>query len=154
MRASSAGAVRPRRRTQVIALLIVALLGVVVVHNLSVRTAQADPVVPTSAAMEDALGVRFSRVAVVGDGGLVDVSYLVLDAEKASRFQARTADPPVLANVTSGRSTKRVSLMKQGHSLRVGQTYYLVYLNVGVLRSQDTASLTSDGVTLSGVPVS
>ena len=54
------------------------------------------PPVPQSAAMEDALGVRFSRVAVVGDGGLLTVSYVVLDAEKATRFQSDTTHPPVL----------------------------------------------------------
>ena len=151
MKLPSATTHRPRRRIQVVALLVVALLGTVVVHNLSVRPAQAEPVVPTSAALEDALGVRFSRVAVVGDGGLVEVSYLVLDSEKATRFQSRTAEPPVLANVATGSSTKRVSLMKQGHSLRVGQTYYLVYRDSGVLRSGDQASLTAQGIALTGI---
>ena len=37
--------------------------------------------------MEDALGIRISRVAVVGDGGLITMSYVVLDAEKAAKFQ-------------------------------------------------------------------
>ena len=37
---------------------------------------------PQSASMEQRLGVRFSRVAVVGDGGLITLSYVVLDSEK------------------------------------------------------------------------
>jgi hypothetical protein len=140
------------RRVQVIALAVLLALGGLVVHNLLASSA-ADPVVPTSAAMENVLGVRFSRVAVVGDGGLVEVSYLVLDSEKATRFQSRTADPPVLTNLGSGRTTKRVSLMKQGHQLRNGQTYYLVYLNSGVLKPGDRAEITSQHQTLTGVPV-
>ena len=42
---------------------------------------------PQSPAMEDQLGIRFSRVAVVGDGGLVTVTYVVLDSEKAASFR-------------------------------------------------------------------
>ena len=46
--------------------------------------------------MEAATGVRFSRVAVVGDGGLVMVEYVVLDVEKAVAFQADRAHVPTL----------------------------------------------------------
>lgn len=49
----------------------------------------------------------------------------------------------MLANVATGTSTKRVSLMKQRHSLRLGATDYLVYRDSGVLRSRDKASLTT-----------
>ena len=92
---------RPSRRTSRspltwVVLAAVALLVALVVGNLAQSRAQASHLVPQSAAMENALGVRFSRVAVVGDGGLLTVSYVVLDAEKATRFQSDTTHPPVL----------------------------------------------------------
>ncbi len=108
---------------------------------------------PTNSAMESALGVRFSRLAVVGDGGLVQVSYVILDSDKATRFQDDRVSLPVLKNEGSGASTKRVALMKQGHSLPVGQTFYFVYNNAGTVHPHDTASLTAHGMILSGIEV-
>ena len=98
-----------------VVLAAVALLVALVVGNLAQSRAQASHLVPQSAAMEDALGVRFSRVAVVGDGGLLTVSYVVLDAEKATRFQSDSTHPPVLRSEARDGSTRRVSIMKQGH---------------------------------------
>ena len=110
--------------------------------------------VPQNAAMEKALGVRFSRVAVVADGGLITVSYVVLDPDKASRFQLDGAHPPVLHSEARELSTKRVSLMKQGHTLRAGQTYYLVYQNTrGALRPHEQVSIDSGALHLRHVPV-
>lgn len=150
-----AGARRTSRRQlrwAVIAVLV--LLVAVIVSNLAQSRAQASRAVPQSAAMEKALGVRFSRVAVVADGGLVTVSYVVLDPEKASRFQLDGANPPVLHSEARGISTSRVSLMKQGHSLRAGQTYYLVYQNTrGALRPNEQASIDAGGYHLPHVPV-
>ncbi len=107
---------------------------------------------PTDQRMEQQLGVRFSRVAVVADGGLVQVTYVVLDSDKATRFQDDRADLPVLTNPDTGASTKRVALMKQGHSLPVGQSFYFVYQNDGTVRSHDEATITTHGLTLTGVP--
>jgi hypothetical protein len=131
-----------------------ALLVALVVGNLTQSRAQAGHLVPQSAAMENALGVRFSRIAVVGDGGLVTVSYVVLDAEKATRFQSDTIHPPVLRSEARDGATRRVSLMKQGHSLRAGQTYYLVYQNTaGALRPDEQVTIEDGPLRLRHVPV-
>jgi hypothetical protein len=109
---------------------------------------------PHSGAMEAQLGVRVSRVAVVADGGLLTVSYVVLDSEKAQRFQADRAHPPVLTSESRPQSTKRVSLMKQGHALRAGQTYYLVYENTrGAIRSGEHVTIGYGRLRLRHVPV-
>jgi hypothetical protein len=93
-------------------------------------------------------------VAVVGDGGLITLTYVVLDAEKATRFQAGTTDPPVLRSESRTGGTSRVSLMRQGHNLRAGQTYYLVYQNTkGAVRAGEKVTVTKDGLTLAHVPV-
>ncbi|HEY8302797.1 MAG TPA: hypothetical protein VIG48_12935 [Jatrophihabitans sp.] len=110
--------------------------------------------VPTSSAMEQQLGVRFSRVAVVADGGLVTVFYVVLDSEKASVFESDAAHRPVLVSESRHRSTAHVALMKQGHTLREGQTYYLVYDNSGAtLRPGEQVTITWGGLRLRHVPV-
>ena len=148
----------PRRMTRtplrwgVIAVL--AILVALIIANVVQSRAQASRAVPQNPAMEKALGVRFSRVAVVADGGLITVSYVVLDPQKASRFQLDGAHPPVLSSESRGLSTKRVSLMKQGHTLRAGQTYYLVYQNTrGALRPSEQVSIDAGTLHLRHVPV-
>jgi hypothetical protein len=109
---------------------------------------------PQSATMEHRFGVRFTRVAVVGDGGLIVLTYVVLDAEKAARFQDDRAHPPVLASEARQLSTRRISVMKQGHTLRPGQTYYLVYENTrGALQAGERATIADGNLRLEHVPV-
>ncbi|MCU1500191.1 MAG: hypothetical protein QOE99_1496 [Actinomycetota bacterium] len=144
-----------RGGTRLLTMLLIALLATLVTHNvMAARASSVSHRVPQSAAMEDAFGVRFSRVAVVGDGGLITLTYVVLDAEKATRFQAGTTDPPLLRSESRLGGTGRVSLMRQGHNLRAGQTYYLVYQNTkGALRAGEKVTLTKDGLTLAHLPV-
>jgi hypothetical protein len=109
---------------------------------------------PVSAAMQDKLGVRFSRVAVVADGGLITLFYVVLDPEKAAAFQANQAHPPKLTSESRNLSTNRVSLMKQGHVLNAGKTYYLVYENTRrALRPGEQATIGYGSLRLEHVPV-
>jgi len=137
-----------------IVLAVMGLLVALIVGNVAQSRAHASEPMPQNAAMERALGVRFSRVAVVADGGLITVSYVVLDPEKASRFQLDGAHPPVLHSEDRALSTARVSLMKQGHTLRAGQTYYLVYQNTrGALRPHEQASIDAGALHLRHVPV-
>ena len=151
---------RSQRRARASRLLaaVVAVL-VVVGAFLGTRAALAhdsDPnrPVPQSSTMEKTLGVRFSRVAVVGDGGLVTLSYVVLDVEKASRFQSDTKHPPTLRSEARDESTNRVSVMRQGHINRAGATYYFVYQNTGsALRSGEDVTIEYAGLRLEHVPV-
>ncbi len=109
---------------------------------------------PQNPALEDQYGVRFSRVAVVGDGGLITLTYVVLDSEKAGRFQSDTAHPPELVSEARPESTHRVSVMKQGHTLLTGQSYYFVYQNThAALRSGELATIVEGDVQLAHVPV-
>jgi hypothetical protein len=109
---------------------------------------------PESAAIENQYGVRFSRIAVVGDGGLITLTYVVLDSEKATKFQADVQHPPELKSEDRDGGTKRVSVMKQGHSLRAGQTYYFVYQNTkGALRHGEKATIQLGSLSLMHAPV-
>jgi hypothetical protein len=144
---------RPRRELRALILAVVIALVALVARGLWAGGAD-QPVVPQSSVMETSLGVRFSRIAVVGDGGLVTLSYVVLDAEKAKRFQSDAAHPPVLRSEARDGSTSRVSLMRQGHTLRPGSTYYLVYQNTaGALRPGEEATIEYAGMSLPHVPV-
>ena len=143
---------RTPQRLMVVAVL--AVLVALIIGNVVQARAEASRTMPQNAAVEKVLGVRFSRVAVVADGGLITVSYVVLDPEKAGRFQLDGAHPPVLRSESRGLSTKRVSLMKQGHTLRAGQTYYLVYQNTqGALRPGEQVTIDGGSLHLRHVPV-
>lgn len=145
---------RGRTAVAVVAVLLVAVLGLLGARAL--RAGDDDPgrPVPQSAEMESALGVRISRVAVVGDGGLITMSYVVLDVDKASRFQADTKHPPVLRSEARDGSTDRVSVMRQGHINRAGATYYFVYQNTrGALRAGEDVTIEYGGLRLEHVPV-
>lgn len=144
---------RARSVLAVLAVLVVAVLGLLGARALRGGDDPGRPV-PHSAAMETALGVRLSRVAVVGDGGLVTVSYVVLDVDKASRFQADVKHPPVLRSEARDGSTNRVSVMRNGHTTHAGATYYFVYENIGgALRAGEEVTIEHGGLRLEHVPV-
>ena len=139
----------------------VVLIGVVVTLLLYIGGSlrHVDPVTPStpfphSAEMERDTGVQFSRVAVVGDGGLVMVEYVVQDVEKATAFQADRAHVPTLTSEARSASTQRVSIMKPGHLIRAGQTYYFVYQNTGgAFRSGERMTISYLDHELTDVPV-
>jgi hypothetical protein len=110
--------------------------------------------VPQSAGMEARLGVRFVQAAVVADGGLVELRYTVLDAQKASAFQRRVHNPPTLRSEKRTGTLYRAALMRQGHDLRPGQDYYILYLNnKGAVRPGETMEIDAGGQSLAKVPV-
>jgi hypothetical protein len=110
--------------------------------------------VPENATMEAQLGVRFVQAAVVADGGLVELRYTVLDAQKASAFQRKVHNPPTLRSEKRTGSLYRTALMRQGHDLRPGQDYYILYLNnKGAVRSGETMEIDAGGQKLAKVPV-
>lgn len=140
--------------------LLVAIGGLLAVHAAAgagsrsdVRPAAAH--VPRNEALEKLTGVRISQVAVVGDGGLVTVFYVVLDPERATQFQADREHTPKLHSESRQASTDHTSIMRAGHSMRAGATYYLVYENGGgsILRPGELTTLTYRGVSLRHVPV-
>ena len=138
----------------VVLVVLVLVLGGLVVTSLKGPAAAGSTAVPQSAALERATGVRFSRVAVVGDGGLLTVSYVVLEPERATAFQADRDHPPLLTSEARKASTQRVSIMRAGHQMRAGQTYYLVYENTdGAIRSGERVTISYGGTSLHGVPV-
>lgn len=149
---------RPRRlrvpAPVVLAAVVAVLVGYIAVTLLHAAPATVSTRVPQDPGMEQATGVRFSRVAVVGDGGLLTVDYVVLDVEKAAAFQADRAHVPALESEAREAGTRKVSIMKPGHLIRAGQTYYLVYENTaGALRPGETVTIRYRSHVLRHVPV-
>jgi hypothetical protein len=110
--------------------------------------------VPHDGAMESSLGVRFTQAALVADGGIVELRYTVLNTEKASAFQNDVHHPPTLTSERSGKVAYRTALMKQGHELRAGQSYYVLYLNNGNgIKRSDKIAIATGKHKLAHVPV-
>ncbi|MEU3455168.1 hypothetical protein ABZ671_16450 [Micromonospora sp. NPDC006766] len=145
---------RPRLGRLLLPLLVLALVAVSIVRFGGYADARQGYAVPQDGQLESALGVRFTQAAVVGDGGLVELRYVVLDTQKASAFQNDTKHPPRLRNERSGKLAWRAALMKQGHELRPGQSYYLLYLNNdNAVKRGDKIEITSGQRRLAHVPV-
>src|SRR3954453_720169 len=84
------------QRLRVTGMVAVGVLSILLVgHNLtsSPKSSRASHRMPQNGAMEDQLGIRVGRVPVGRDGGLITLPYVVLDREKATRFQSDTAHP-------------------------------------------------------------
>lgn len=111
--------------------------------------------VPSDSRVEAKLGIRFTQAALVGDGGLIELRYTVLDTEKASRFQSDVKHPPVLRSERNSKDpVYRTALMRQGHDLRPGQTYFILYQNnKGAVRKGDNIDIQIPGGSLLHVPV-
>jgi len=135
-----------RRRVRLAGMLAGALL-VVVTAGLAVwlpgRSGGGTPVQPAAvpaswarpavrmADLAGRTGVRITRVAVTGNGGLLDLRYQVVDPDKAGVLHD-TATPPALVDERTGLVVHQL-LMDHAHSgaYRAGVTYYLVFENPG-----------------------
>lgn len=89
----------------------------------------ADQPIP-SAELEDRWGIQIRQVGVTADGGLVDLRYLVTDADKAARMFADLQTTPMIRTV-NGSMIQLRTLIKHHHTLEVGRTYYMLYRNSG-----------------------
>ena len=76
-------------------------------------------------------GVHITRVAVTGNGGLVDLRFTVVDPDLANTLHD-AGTPPAVVDEQSGLVVHEL-LMSHSHSgaYRTGVTYYLVFENPG-----------------------
>ena len=86
-----------------------------------------------AAALLDEVGARVLRVTKSGDGGLIDVRYQVVDADKANAIH-NAKYPPALVDEHSGQVIGRL-LMGHAHTgtFHAGVTYYVAFENPGGL---------------------
>lgn len=83
---------------------------------------------PISAEMENKFGVRFTDLRLAGRGGLVDLRYRVVDADKAKNFGHYTETSPLLIAEDGGKV--EVTIMGlHNHRVEAGRIYYVLYRN-------------------------
>lgn len=122
-----------RRPTVLLAAVLVVLtVGLV----LGFRAMQGNPPpagTPTSSAIEQQWGVRFLRMGVTADGGMVDLRYVVLDADRAIKVASAPETTPLLTEQATGRVLFAVAMQPHVHDVTIGGTYYLLYRDTGGL---------------------
>lgn len=81
--------------------------------------------------MAGRVGVRVTRVAVSGGGGLIDLRYQVVDADLANALHD-PANPPALVDEATGLVVRNL-LMDHAHTgpFKTGVTYPLLFENPG-----------------------
>jgi len=151
--------VRGTLRRQALAplLTLVAVAGAYVIHA-QAAPGPAAPVkvgpMPRSTAMELRYGVRFSSVAVTAGGGMLDLRYVVEDAQKARDLGHTRATAPVLVDDRSGRVLSGLFMSMFPHDPVAGYQYYLLYRNDGAtLHRGSTVSIRIGNSWLRGVMV-
>lgn len=91
------------------------------------------PPVVTKAGLAQRSGVRVTHVSLTGDGGLVDLRYQVLDADKAAAIHD-PANPPEVVDEETGVVVDRPFMgHAHGGKFKLGHTYYLIFENPGNL---------------------
>ncbi|MET8353208.1 MULTISPECIES: hypothetical protein [unclassified Micromonospora] len=95
-----------------------------------VPAAWARPVVDADS-LGQRSGVRITRVAVTGGGGLVDLRFTIVDPELANTLHD-AGTPPAVVDERTGLVAHEL-LMNHSHTgaYRTGVTYYLVFENPG-----------------------
>jgi hypothetical protein len=120
----------------------------------NVNPAIAGSTAVTSAELEQEYGVRLGIVGLIASGGLVELKFQVIDADKATALFGESEDAPVLA--VEGTSTVLRSAEGMKHSLTLldGASYFFLYTNVrNVLSEDSTVAMVFDGVRVPHLPV-
>lgn len=125
-----------------------------VIANQSANAVGSTSPVPVSRTVEAATGIRVLAAHVVGSGGIVELTYQILDQEKASIVEGDVTRTPLLRSQSNGHTLQDTAAMRHGHTLRPAGTYFLLYYNKdGAVRVGDKIDVVINGTTLSGVPV-
>lgn len=125
--------------------LALAVLAAAVVGVWALASRSVEPTGPgglSRAAFTDATGIRLTRVALAGGGGIVDVRFQVIDPQKAQALH----NPETPLTVVDGATAKALTRPFHFHStsgrLLEGRTYYELLVNSdGLIRSGDRVSI-------------
>jgi hypothetical protein len=124
-----------RRRATVTAACLVAVAVIVTVvlvvrDGAPTNAAIAGSRAITAEEMEDQYGVRLGIVGLIAAGGLVEMKFQVLDADKATALFGPVEEMPKLALEGSTRVLSSAKGMKHHMQLLDGASYFLLYTNV------------------------
>jgi hypothetical protein len=123
-------------------------------HKTATGASKPLPETVTAAQMLDTVGARVVRVTTSGAGGLLDMRYQVVDADKAAALHDAKY-PPALVDEHSGQVIGRL-LMGHAHSgtFHAGVTYYAAFENPGgLVKRGDPVSVVLGPVRLQHVRV-
>jgi hypothetical protein len=126
----------PAGRRPLVTLLVLAVAAGLTAVVYALASPAADrghvPPVVTAAGLVERSGVRLVHVAVTGAGGLVDLRYQVVDADKA---QLVHDTPPLLIEESTGGVVMRpwMGHMHMNASPKQGVTYFVLFENTGDL---------------------
>ena len=122
----------------------------------------ANALMPASSQIEDQWGIRFTQVQLMGDNGLVELRYQVLDSTKANRLHADSNSfdvIPTMREEASGTLVTSKSLMFHIHNDWTqnldGKVYSIIYGNPGgsIYPGGLVTIRMMDGLELQHVPV-
>ncbi|MBU0492115.1 MAG: hypothetical protein KKA73_22990 [Chloroflexi bacterium] len=134
------------------AVLLVAVVGALAAWWLQ-PAESAVPAMPTSSAIEDKYGIRFTFLAVTADGGLIDLRYRVVDAGKARSFGHYTETAPMLVSEDTGLVVQITAMGLHNHRVETGYTYYVLYRNTAsAIKSGSKVTVVIGDLKLEHVP--
>jgi hypothetical protein len=84
----------------------------------------------TAEQLEEQYGVRLDVVGLLASGGLVELSFQVTDADKATALFGAVEDMPVLAVEGTNKVLQSAKGMKHQLTLLDGASYFFLYGNV------------------------
>jgi hypothetical protein len=85
----------------------------------------------TADQLEQEYGVRLDVVGLLASGGLLELKFQVIDADKATALFGEVEDMPVLAVEGSSKVLQSSKGMKHSLTLLDGASYFFLYGNVG-----------------------
>lgn len=104
-----------------------------------------EPGIPLSQEIEDKFGVRFTFMAVIADGGMVDLRFRIIDPAKAANFGHYTETSPRLIAEDSGLTVDTTIMGLHHHEMEVGRVYYVLYRNTAnAIRPGDLVTIAID----------
>ncbi len=74
-------------------------------------------------------GIRITLIGVTADGGLVDLRYQVIDAQKAGTIATDKTTVPTLIDEQTGTEIASSVMSHSKHVIVAGQTYFQLYRN-------------------------
>ncbi len=150
---------RPLIRTRLLGVIVGAAVAIGVLVLVTSHHATAPGPIPlpkgvNAAGLLDATGARVVRVTKAGDGGLIDVRYQIVDADKAGALHS-VKRPPALVDEHSGTVVSRL-LMGHAHggTFHNGETYFFEFEDpAGLVQPGDPVSVVMGPVRLMHVKV-
>ncbi|MFM2077264.1 MAG: hypothetical protein RJA49_1154 [Actinomycetota bacterium] len=103
----------------------------------------------TAEQLADQYGVKLDVLGLIASGGLIEMKFQVLDADKASALFGDVEDMPKLAVEGSSTTLTSAKGMKHHLTLLDGATYFFLYTNANdVVHRGDLVAFVMNGVRL------